>query len=96
LSDLPTGLAIAYFSGCTSLTAASMGVLVSIQTCDFKDIGWDEGEVDTVIASIYAARENYTYATPSLDISGTNADPSAGEIAHINTLINDYDWSITY
>lgn len=44
-------------------------------------MGWNQAGVDTVISSMWNARANYTYATPSLQIGGTNAAPSGSYIA---------------
>jgi hypothetical protein len=76
-----------------------------------QDNGMTQSEVDTIIDDIYTNRANYTSATPSMNIGGTNAapsgtyqysaTPSTGK-EKIYALVNDDDaegfnkWTITY
>jgi hypothetical protein len=67
--------------------------------------------VDTIVADIYAGRMGYTYATPILNVAGTNAapsgvyadeDPPITGKGFIYELVNDPEaegfkkWAITY
>jgi hypothetical protein len=67
--------------------------------------------VDTIVADIYAGRMGYTYATPALNVGGTNAapsgvyadeDPPVTGKGFIYELVNDPEaegfkkWAITY
>lgn len=40
------------------------------------NLSLDQATVDRILFDIYAGRMNYTYATPSLNVGGNNADPS--------------------
>jgi len=109
LSDFPTD-ALTYTVANTSIKA---GVPASnaVRRIDANNNNWTQSDIDTVIASIYANRANYTYATPTLNIGGNNAAPS-GVYQYAATpttgkemiyaLVNDPDgegfnkWTITY
>lgn len=79
LLDLPSGLTIAYFSSDPLLTGGSIASLVDIQDLSIYDMGWLSADVDTVLLSvsdaIHANVNHFTYATPSLQIGGTNKAP---------------------
>ena len=53
-----------------------MSLLVSIQTAALQNCALTQSEVDAVLSDIYSARASYTYATPALNIAGTNSAPS--------------------
>lgn len=65
----------------TNLAAGSIGALVALQDARMYSCGWLTADVDIVINSMWAARANYTYATPALQIGGTNQAPSGNVIA---------------
>ena len=46
-------------------------------------MGWLTADVDTVIDSMWSARANYTYPTPSLNIGGTNQAPTGNVVAPV-------------
>ena len=79
IAALPVGLVIAHFSSDPSLTAGSIASLSVIRDIRLYDIGWNAASVDTVLLSvsdaIHADVNHFTYATPSLQIGGTNASP---------------------
>lgn len=66
-----------------NITAGPIGDLVAMQDCRIYSMGWLTADVDTVIDSMWAARANYTYATPALQIGGTNQAPTGNVIAPI-------------
>jgi len=52
------------------MSATGMQIL-KLQSC-----GLDAATVDGILLRIYTDRMSFTYATPSLDIGGTNAAPN--------------------
>ena len=79
IATLPIGLTIAYFYSDPLLTAGSIASLSVIRDIRLDSIGWNAASVDTVLLSvsdaIHANVNHFTYATPSLQIGGTNASP---------------------
>jgi hypothetical protein len=79
ISTLPIGLTHAYFYSDPLLTAGSIASLSVIRDIRLYSIGWNAASVDTVLLSvsdaIHANVNHFTYATPSLQIGGTNASP---------------------
>lgn len=67
----------------TSVTAGSISHLTFARDIRIYSCGWLTADVDTVIDSMWAARANYTYATPSLQIGGTNQAPSGNVVAPV-------------
>jgi hypothetical protein len=69
----------AYFFSDPSLTAGSVSTLTLIRDLRLYSIGWNAASVDIVLLSIsnaiHANVNHFTYATPSLQIGGTNAAP---------------------
>jgi hypothetical protein len=81
LSDLPVTLSITcQIYGCTGITAASIAHLVAIRDLRIYSMGWLTADVDLVLKSvsdaIHANVNHFTYATPALNIGGTNQAPS--------------------
>jgi hypothetical protein len=79
ISDFPTGLQIGVANN-TSLTASSITTLIAIRDLRIYSMGWLTADVDTVLKSISDAihlnAAHFTYATPALQIGGTNQAPS--------------------
>jgi hypothetical protein len=79
IATLPIGLTYAYFYSDPLLTAGSIASLSVIRDIRLYSIGWNAASVDTVLLSvsdaIHADVNHFTYATPSLQIGGTNASP---------------------
>jgi len=50
--------------------------LTALRNCLLQDCGLTAAECDNVLEDIYAGRMGYTYATPVLNIGGTNAAPN--------------------
>ena len=79
IATLPIGLTYAYFRSDPRLTAGSIASLSVIREILLYSIGWNAASVDTVLLSvsdaIHANVNHFTYATPSLQIGGTNASP---------------------
>ena len=80
--DTPTAQIVYLYSN-TGITSGSVAVLVAIRDLRVYSMGWLTADVDTVINSMWAARANYTYATPALQIGGTNQAPSGNVVAPI-------------
>jgi len=85
LSDLPLGLTYAHFSSDPLITAGNVSHLVSIREFRIYSMGWSSASVDIVLLSISNAIHvnvnHFTYATPSLEIGGTNAVPGGNASA---------------
>ncbi len=79
IATLPIGLTYASFRSDPRLTAGSIASLSVIRDIRLYSIGWNAASVDTVLLSvsdaIHANVNHFTYATPSLQIGGTNASP---------------------
>jgi len=64
----------------TSVGYATVGSylrnLTALRDCRLQDCALTATECDNVLEDIYAGRMGYTYATPSLNIGGTNAAPN--------------------
>lgn len=86
LIDFPHTLQTAYTYVCTGITAASIAHLTAIRDLRIYSM-WSsltaEESVDIVINSIWAARMNYTYATPNMQIGGTNKTPTGNYISPV-------------
>ena len=80
LADLPAGLTYAAFYSDPLLEAASIAHLTKIQLIQIYSMGWLTADVDVVLLSIanaiVADAAHFTYATPALQIGGTNEAPS--------------------
>ena len=79
IANLPSGLMYASFSSDPLLTAGSVASLTAIRDLLLYSIGWNAASVDVVLLSIsnaiHANVNHFTYATPSLQIGGTNEAP---------------------
>jgi len=64
----------------TSVGYATVGSylrnLTVLRNCQLQDCALTAAECDNVLEDIYAGRMSFTYATPSLNIGGTNAAPN--------------------
>jgi len=64
----------------TSVGYATVGSylrnLTALRDCQLQDCALTATESDNVLEDIYAGRMSFTYATPSLNIGGTNAAPN--------------------
>jgi len=91
IADLNTPTAqIVYLYSNAGIAAGSVSALVAIRDLRIHSMGWLTADVDTVIDSMWAARANYTYATPSLQIGGTNDAPSGNVTAPVEG--SDWHW----
>jgi hypothetical protein len=85
LSDVPSTVDVyCYLYGCTGIAPGSIGHLIDIRDIRLYSM-WAAytaaDSVDIVINSMWAARADYTYSTPSLQIGGTNPAPTGNYIA---------------
>ena len=103
ISTLPVGLKYASFYSDPLLTAGSVSTLTLIRDLRLYSIGWNAASVDTVLLSIsnaiHANVNHFTYATPSLQIGGTNAAPGGTPAAATTSPLvtpgsgnSDTDW----
>ena len=103
IATLPVGLTYANFYSDPLLTAGSVSSLTVIRDLRLYGIGWNAASVDIVLLSIsnaiHANVNHFTYATPSLQIGGTNEAPGGTPAAATtNPLItpgsgnSDTDW----
>lgn len=83
VSDLPPAVLIARLRYDILLTSGSIAPLTAARDLQFQDLTWLTADVDTVINSMWAARANYTYATPSLNIGGNNQAPTGNVVAPV-------------
>jgi len=105
-----TSLTILYL-GSTNVSGGDISANVAMQDCWVSDCGWDQATVDAFLQAMYNARANYTYATPNLNIGGSNAtpsgtyqdgDPPTTGLEYVYELANDPElegfntWTITY
>ena len=88
ISDLPAGLTVASFGGDPLILPASIAHLTKIQDIRIYSMGWLTADVDTVIDSMWAARANYTWATPTIQIGGTNQAPTG----NVTAPVEGADW----
>jgi len=84
LSDLPAVAQNVYAYLATGITPGSIAHLTAIRDIRIYSM-WSSlsaaESVDIVIDSMWDARDDYTYATPSLQIGGTNPAPTGNYIA---------------
>jgi len=85
--DTPTAQIVYLYSN-TGITSGSVAGLVAIRDLRVHSMGWLTADVDTVINSMWAARANYTYATPALQIGGTNQAPTGT----VGAPVEGADW----
>lgn len=83
LDDLPITTTVVRLQYDLLVTAGSISHCIALQQIRVQDIGWLTADVDTVIDSMWVARANYTYATPSLNIGGNNQAPTGNVVAPV-------------
>jgi hypothetical protein len=80
LANLPPTIQNAQMHVSTTVSAASISYLVAIRDLRVYSMDWLTAEVDLVLLSIsdaiHANVNHFTYATPALNIGGTNQAPS--------------------
>lgn len=89
ITDLATPTAqIVYLYSNAGITAGSVSALVAARDLRIHSMGWLTADVDTVIDSMWTARAAYTYATPALNIGGTNQAPTG----NVTAPVEGTDW----
>jgi len=98
-------------AGTYTFAASCMRNWASVQEIQLQDLGLSQAVVDTIVNDIWNGKPTYTYATPSLNIGGTNADPSGvyqancpptSGLEQVYDLVNGNctpsgpEWSVTY
>jgi len=80
--------------GSITVAAGAFGGLVAIREIQLQNNAFDQATVDLIL-NVFAENEaDFTYATPSVDLSGTDAAPSAAGLTDKATLIAA-GWSVT-
>ena len=69
LMNMPVG-------GTYTFGATVMRNWTNARELNVSGLGLNQATVDTILFDIYAGRMGYTYATPTLNVGGTNAAPS--------------------
>ena len=98
-----TGMKNLYLYSDPLIGSASVASLVAIQDIRIYDLGWLAADVDIVLLSIsdaiHADVNHFTYATPSLQIGGTNEAPGGTAAAATTSPLvtpgsgnSDSDW----
>ena len=73
---VPATLVYLSLSDTTVSGSPGLGSAVALRNYDFSDCGLSQAGVDAVLLAIYTRRASFTYATPDLEIDGTNSVPS--------------------
>ena len=60
----------------TDVSEGTIGTMTRMSTCRVQDCGWAQAAVDTFIDDLWTRRDDFTDATPELNIGGNNAAPS--------------------
>jgi len=64
----------------TSVGYATLGSylrdMTGLRISQIQDCSLTEAEVDNILEDLYQGRAGFTYATPTANVSGTNAAPS--------------------
>ena len=79
-------------------TSATCGATFSASWVGMRDIRvqdclMSQASVDNVVESIWTARAGFTYATPALNIGGTNAAPGGNVVAPPGGGASNSDWN---
>ena len=77
------------------LITANINALTVLQACTIQDMAWGQAIVDAFLLGMYTNRALYTDATPTLDISGTNAAPGGVyAYAAVPSTGNEYRYAL--
>lgn len=72
---------------------------VALNSFRYEDCALSQADVDAVLQEVYDNRFDFTFATPALNIGGTNSAPSAAGLTLIALLtagVGFNPWIITY
>jgi hypothetical protein len=98
-------------AGTYTFAASCMRAWAAIQTIRVDDLALAAAVVDTIVADLFAGKATFTYATPTLDIGGTNeaptgtyqnvCPPTSGKetiyaLSHENCVAAGPEWAVTY
>lgn len=89
-----TQLRTLWLFGNSLLGANGLGGLTAIRDLGLYNNGMSQASVDAILSDLADNVGAFTYATPELDISGTNAAPSTAGSADVATLTGN-GWSVT-
>jgi len=96
IADLSSQLTYLDIWGSLQSTGADISHMIYIVAIHLQDQFMSQSRVNGVIQDIYDHKDEFTYATPSLNVDGNNAAPDAEHIALIEELVADYSWTISY
>ena len=113
IADAPAGLTQLYLYSTSSNISggATAMAAVGIREIRCESSSTTQANIDDILARLYADRASFTYATPALNVGGTNpnptgtyadATPPTTGLEYAYKLVNDPDaegfkkWAITY
>lgn len=78
IADLPAGMTVLH---CGSTSSNITGGATAMAAVGIREIRCDsssttQANIDNILARLYADRASFTYATPILNVGGTNPDPT--------------------
>jgi hypothetical protein len=73
---LPSSLLYLYIQSTSLSGVPIVSSATNIKKIDYDNCGLLQADVDGMLQALYNSRSIFTYATPALDIAGTNAAPS--------------------
>lgn len=91
---LPASLVTIRFNTCLISGCPVLSSMVAIQYISAQDITLIQASVDLWLSRCVAVEAQTTYATPSLDLSGSDAAPSVQGYTDKATLVAD-GWTVT-
>lgn len=68
----------------------------SVIGLDVSDLSLAQGDVDSLVAGVYATRAAFTQAAKTLELGGSNAAPGAAALTQIAELEGSYGWTINH
>lgn len=83
---------LSLYSTSVTVTSTFAGVGVGIQNFQIQNCSLIQAHVDNVIKSIWTARARFIYATPALNVGGSNAAPAGNVAAPPGDGASNSDW----
>ena len=85
MADFPPSAQNIWCHNDPRITVADLGYLTAICELKFNGQSKSQVDIDFIINSIYTNRATYTYASPTIDISGNNSAPTGNYINPVTT-----------
>jgi len=76
LANLPAGMTYLNLGSTASTITGGATAPVTLQNVQLQSTGRSQAQVDEIVNCIYQRRAAFTFATPILNVGGTNAAPS--------------------